>query len=1022
MEKTLADEPIAPPGLPTSSPVYIRGMMVETARVLERIAETFDEIAEERASTPDVVAPLGSPVYEFHVEMPWDFTPTARHPVGRPAFGSPAASEEGGDLLLPLDLSTFAPAGARREEQAARIAQLIRDGLGEQLARWSMFVSISHATIELEGDRPEWHGLVTDTDSEGRRVLLREDLHRWLDSHVSDPVIRAKAVDCIVGGYFVGFGHSAPDDLPVGIGEPLVEMLDAEIPPLPRPIAKADGKTVLAAVQFGPCVLDGAAGRASFSVWASALVFDEDRETLTDGPSRLPTVGELPGVAAAVRELAKKYAPEGATIFGLTPPAAPVPVSRRPTVLLDVRARMDPETVKLASFAVQGSLPRSWRKARRWEEAERERIEEILGEHGEAAFTKTDERPALLARKKGKTVLSTHSANRLEVALGTRGGFIRLDDDGEWLVRALQVGRGFVTVSLSWYHSAEQLISERREAWAKDIRSRLESAGSQRRLAFDELSDDEKAKIERVLDHIGTLEDARILLDAVLRRAFATGARLVDIPARELRVLLRCDNPDGRGNERIRRGLAALEHLSFKVEHRALKGAASGRFQGRFVSWHGYYAGGAGAHSDGVFVVGLADPVPGVAVLLDHSVRGKKTLGRELASEALTSTGRSPATPASIELLAGGKIDDSPRLRQKRRKGDRPARALSTAGPWRKVALCETVHHERAFEFLEGNLTTSLAADTLGRPKRQRKAAGNPEGLRLYDRSWCPLLPDGEWVAALGTHRRSPETGWKLAGKETFATKTGGRKPAGLIDQVGRPYPPGSAHVERRREALATLDDFAFVVGRLGGVLAGVRTTPTDWKAPSSWDWVSLEAARGLSAKELIGVRWYPFLPADWARRADEIVEAKQDESVARGEAERPVFVTRNPSDYLAAAEADGIRWQHRPGDVEDLETWPEDGRAARAPKVRPLGERLAERIAETGAKKGEIAKAFGVSPASLSRWLRPLEARDEHKGSGVPTALEGLVERWIEGGPLPTAEELEAVSSRRGKARESRV
>jgi len=1022
MEKTLADEPIAPQGLPISSPVYIRGMMVETARVLERIAETFDEIAEERASTPDVVAPLGSPVYEFHVEMPWDFTPTTRHPVGRPAFGSPAASEEGGDLLLPLDLSTFAPAGARREEQAARIAQLIRDGLGEQLARWSMFVSLSHATIELVGDRPEWHGLVTDTDSEGRRVLLREDLHRWLDSHVSDPVIRAKAVDCIVGGYFVGFGHSAPDDLPVGIGEPLVEMLDAEIPSLPRPIANADGKTVLAAVQFGPCVLDGPAGRASFSVWASALVFDEDRETLTDGPSRLPTVGELPGVAAAVRELAKKYAPEGATIFGLTPPVSMVPAPRRPTVLLDVRARMDPETVKLASFAVQGSLPRSWRKARRWEEAERERIEEILREHGEAAFTKTDDRPALLAKKKGQTVLTPREANLLTVALGSRGGFIRLDDDGEWLVRALRVGRGFVTVSLSWYHSAEKLISERREAWAKDIRSRLESVGSQRRLAFDELSDDEKAKIERVLDHIGTLEDARILLDAVLRRAFATGARLVDIPARELRVLLRCDNPDGRGNERIRRGLQALEHLSFKVEHTALKGAASGRFQGRFVSWHGYYAGGAGAHADGVFLVGLADPVPGVAVLLDHSVRGKKSLGRELASEALTSTGRSPATPASIELLAGGKIDDAPRLRQRRRKGDRPARALSTAGPWRKVALCETVHHERAFEFLEGNLTTSLAADTLGRPKRQRKAAGNPEGLRLYDRSWCPLLPDGEWVAALGTHRRSPETGWKLAGKETFATKTGGRKPAGLIDQVGRPYPPGSAHAERRREALATLEDFAFVVGRLGGVLAGVRSRDRDRKAPSSWDWISLEAARGLSAKELEGVRWYPFLPADWAKRADEIVETQQAERVARGEGERHVFVTRNPADYLAAAAADGIRWQHRPGDVEDLETWPEDGRAARAPKVRPLGERLAERIAETGAKKGEIAKAFGVSPASLSRWLRPLEARDEHKGSGVPTALEGLVERGIEGGTLPTAEELEAVSSRRGKARESRV
>jgi hypothetical protein len=993
--------------------------------VLERLAEFFEELAVERAGDPDAVAPLGNPVFEFHVEMPWDFTPTDRFPVGRPAFGARAEGKAGGDRLLPLDLSSFVPPAATREEHEKRIAQLIRDGGAEAMGRWSMFATVSHLTIELEGDRPEWRGLVTDTDSEGRRVLLRDDYRQWLDDHVSDPISRAKAVDCISAGYFVGFGHSAPDDLPVGIGEPLVEMLDAEIPTLPRPMVKRDGKTILAAVQFGPCVLDGAAGRASFSVWASALLFDDDRDNVEDGRSRLPTIGELPSVAATVRELAKKYAPEGATIFDRPPVVAPEPRRpSRPTVLLDVRARMDPETVKLASFAVQGSLPRSWRKARRWDEAERERVDEILRDHGEAAFEKTAERPALLVRKKGRVVLTPREANTLTVELGSRGGFVRVDDDGEWLVRALRVGRGFVTVSLSWYHSAEKLISERREAWAKEIRSRLEEAGSQRRLAFDDLSDDEKAKIERVLDHIGTLEDARILLDAVLRRAFGTGARLVDIPARELRVLLRCDNPDGRGNERIRRGLAALEHLSFKVEHRALKGATTGRFQGRFVSWHGYYAGGAGAHSDGVFLVGLADPVPGVATLLDHSIRGKR-VGRDLASEALTSTGRSPATPASIELLSGetaGGGDEAPRLRQRRRKGERPARALSTAGPWRKVFLCDTVHHERAFEFLEGNLTTSLAPDVLGRPKRHRKAGGSEEGLRLYDRSWCPLLPEGSWVAALGTHRRSPETGWKLAGKETLSTKTGGRKPAGLIDQVGRPYPSGSAHAERRREALATLDDFATILERLGGVLVGVTGRGGSRPEPSSWDWIALEAARELPTKELVAIRWFPFLPADWAKRADEIVEAKQAERVERGEAERPVFVTRSPAHYLEAAEADGIRWQHRPGDVEDLETWPEDGRAARAPKIRPIGERLAERIAETGAKKGEIAKAFGVSPASLSRWLRPLEARDEHKGSGVPAALEGLVERWIEGGPLPTAEELDGVSSRRGKARESRV
>jgi hypothetical protein len=274
----------------------------------------------------------------------------------------------------------------------------------------------------------------------------------------------------------------------------------------------------------------------------------------------------------------------------------------------------------------------------------------------------------------------------------------------------------------------------------------------------------------------------------------------------------------------------------------------------------------------------------------------------------------------------------------------------------------------------------------------------------------------------LGTHRRSPETGWTLRGRETFSTTTGGRRPAGLIDQVGRPYPTGSAHNERRREALSTLDDFARVLGRLGGVLVGVNGRKGKRDTPAAWDWISLEEGRELAPKDLVAVRWYLFLPADWGRRADELVETRQAERVARGEGERHVFVTKSPNDYLAGAEADGIRWQHRPGDTEELETWPADGRERPAPDVRPLGDRLAEKIAASGLKKGDVAKAFAVSPASLSRWLRPLAARDEKKGSGVPAALSGLVERWVEGGNLPTAEELEAVSARHGKARKETV
>jgi hypothetical protein len=995
------------------------------------------------------VAAFASPIFELRVEMPWDFTPRPGFPAGRVAYGKKGAEAEPADpaagvgWLPPLDF-TGTPAfdsPDNLERDREHIRRLIVEGRAQGVIRWAALTTASHLTIELRGSRPEWERLPVEVDSHGRRYALRHDLREWLDRNLPtpesmaarvpgsgpwmvDPTLRPRAVDAITAGFLVGFGHAPPADFPVAWGEPLIELLDAELPDLPKPLFKVGEKKALALVQFAPCVLDGEASRATFPIIATVLVFDDD--PAADGEGRPPTLEEAPVVVAALRDLARLYRPPEESIFEETAEGETFPEIRRakgPSLLLDVRSRMDPETVKLTSFAVEGTLPRRWRKAKRWEDAHAERVEELLRQHGDAAFEKTDSRPALLVRRRGATVLAERERNRLTTEIGARGGFIRTETDGEWLVRAFRVGAGFVTVAVSWYQSAERLISDRRDEWATTLRSKLAEGGGQRRLSFDELSDDEKAKIERVLEHIGTLEDARRILDVVLRRAFATGAKIVDFPAHELRLLLECDGPGDRGNERIRRGLAALEHLSFKVVHKALKGSASAKFQGRFVAAHYYFPAGDGARSDGIFVVELASPVPGVAKLLGEASRGKTSLGRAAATAALESSARPEATEKSLELLVGPADDDAPRLRQRRKKGDRPAKALSTAGPWRKRAVCSTIFEERAFDFIEGNLTTSLAPDRLGRGKKARRLAGSTEGLRIYSREWCPLLGEGEWVGVLGSHRRSPESGWTLAGRGGFATKTGGGRPAGLIDQLARPYPSGSAHAERRLSALATLDDFAAVLGRLGGVLVGVAGRRGAAARPWEWEWISLEAARELTTKELVAVRWYPFLPADWTRRADELVETRQAERVERGEAERHVFVTRDPAVYLAAAEADGVRWRHRPGELEELETWPADGREKPAPDVRPLGDRLAEKIDSLGrGKKGEVAKAFGVSPSTLSRWLRPLAARDEHKGSGVPAALAGLVERWVEGGPLPTAEELEAVSSRRGRAREAGV
>ena len=334
----------------------------------------------------------------------------------------PGSYRLGSGGLDPIDLSSLPPSAdvgavpGGEDRLTKHLGDLIRGGGGEGIARFTTLVSASHFTRQLVGDRPEWRGLQVDVDTAGNRHILRPDLRQWLDRNLPtpesmaklvpgsgpwmvDPSLRAKAVDIIAAGFVAGLGHSAPEDFPVGFGETLLEILDAEIPEIPKPVFRCGGKDGMAAIMFGPCVIDGERERAYFTVGVSALLFDGDN-TVGRGPTR----EELPAVVAALRSLAASYRPKEMTIFGAAP-AAPAPETRRssrPSLLLDVRSRMDPETVKLATFAVQGALPRQLRKARRWADAEEEKIATILREHGETAFEKTGDRGALLTRRRGR--------------------------------------------------------------------------------------------------------------------------------------------------------------------------------------------------------------------------------------------------------------------------------------------------------------------------------------------------------------------------------------------------------------------------------------------------------------------------------------------------------------------------------------------------------------------------------------------------------------------------------------------
>src|SRR6202023_3255886 len=122
--------------------------------------------------------------------------------------------------------------------------------------------------------------------------------------------------------------------------------------------------------------------------------------------------------------------------------------------------------------------------------------------------------------------------------------------------------------------------------------------------------------------------------------------------------------------------------------------------------------------------------------------------------------------------------------------------------------------------------------------KRERCKPNATDALdpRLFDETFCPFLPEGKFVAALGHFRRNPEAGFTLYGSASKAGKKSGAHVTGLVAVLGYLLPPGAAHNARR----------AVVVGYLGGVVVGklgAQAGGTDiWLAFDKWTDLDEEA------------------------------------------------------------------------------------------------------------------------------------------------------------------------------------
>ena len=719
-----------------------------------------------------------------------------------------------------------------------------------------------------------------------------------------------------------------------------------------------------------PLVVDATARRAWFTLGVG-LIFtkgdprrlsEKDVAELWEGLTK-PDAGETPRSETSTRS----------TKSARSAPRAGPPQAKVERLLLDNRTRIDTKAAQLVGFMDGSALPRKWGRVRTWDELVQDEVARLREVHGDAAFTPDpDIRDALLVRRHtaaGVEVL-TLTKEAEEDLLEREGprGFRRLlkNEDGiqtEFLVKQWRAGGGRIRIRLSWYGLAWPLVAEAREAEEKRLREAKTTAASR---LFEELNEDEKRRVDDGLALLGTLKDARFVMDALLRRFGAWGENPVRFPARELRLLLECET-DPHGHERVWAALRALQRIEYGYEAVSVGRDLAGKAVGPLVADVIYEAKGKGSHTDGDFYVTLSELALGC-------LRAFKVAGSRIR-----------------DARKVFRFDWAAKLEKDAREGLDFVQGFSALAPYFDRAKGFTPHQTRLRTWLENNLTLRKDATSKGREAHRvpynAADAGEP---RVYTSDFCPLLDTSRrYHAALGHYQKNAETGRKLKGRPQAETATGGAKTGGLLEVLGYDLPPGRADAGRTKVAEAALKDLRAVVEEaLGGRVVGRR----------NGQWMTLSEADRVRAEELLeDVSWFLFVAEDFRARMHQTIEAHHENRRRRGETDRAVRVTTDRPTYEKALEDQG----------EDAGVGTADLRA-----------RLYAARKERKLTTEAVGKVFGVSKKTVSEWER---GRDRG-GAPIPEDRRASILRWIEKGEGPTEDELKALAARRqgGKKRAS--
>jgi hypothetical protein len=638
----------------------------------------------------------------------------------------------------------------------------------------------------------------------------------------------------------------------------------------------------------------------------------------------------------------------------------------------------------IVSSAHRVRLPRKWSTIPRWKDLVQKEVDRIQEEEGDEAFRDLRDitgdpearGPLLKKRYRGKDKpaeiqLTAEAERNLKRRVGLGLGFIDVDKEGqECLYKLYEVGeRGLLEIGLSWQGLAGPLVDE----WREEFRRRTAEAQKAEPLLFDDLNEERRDRVDRMMKHVTLWDDGKRVMEMVLGQVGRQGQNPVQIPAEAFRVLLWGKDRAKTGDwpqdwkSRVESILSSLHALTFRYrtyQTESLKG------YGGFIGEWDYVGLGRGAHGDGVYIL---DVQPGFLGCLRAFETGKTRL-RSGRAAALYDFGRKLSREEKKALGWAGKGGTEDYYVQ-----------FDAGRVFYNAAAGLTPKQENLLHWLERQLTRKKDTARKGNKAAQvRKTEPDAQEYRVYTSAFCPLLPEGrDYFGALEHHTRNPETGRTLAGTESRKA----RHTAGLLSEMGYILPSGAAHAERRRMVREALENVkAVVVDYLGGVVAGLNGR----------DWVRLEDFPRLDEKTLYKkLRLLLFVPSDYEaerrRKWEETTGRKATESLQEAERDawEPAGAVEAPGDRVVTAE-DGFQGL-------------------------PLHTRLYATMKERSLKQKDLAVLFGVSGKTTSLWLRGTEPDETgRKGKPIPAELVPLVVRWIETGEPPTAEELASRKTRR--------